>query len=398
MSAPSTGSSAPLSFNNTEIAFQSKSNFDLKKSYLIFKTFNYQMLVKTGTRLINFAFSLHLPIDGLVKKTVFAQFCGGENILECEETVKHLAKYHIGTILDYSVEGKEEEADFDATMHEIIHTIEKARNNPAIPFCVFKTTGIARFDLLAQVSAGEKLEDMDKAEYARVRHKFENICRAAADANVKIFVDAEESWIQDAIDQLATDMMRKYNHKTAIVYNTVQLYRHDRLEFMKASHRDSVSGSYYLGLKIVRGAYMEKERERAERLYYPSPIHANKENVDRDYDAAIRYCVEHASNIYVCAGTHNENSSKLLAELLLEKDIAKNDKRFYFSQLLGMSDHISFNLSQHGYNVAKYVPYGPVKAVMPYLFRRAQENTSVKGQAGRELQLIAAEMQRRKMK
>jgi proline dehydrogenase len=385
-----------LSFDNTEIAFKSKSNNELTQSYLLFKAIGYNWLVKLGPPMVNGAFNIGLPVKGLIKSTVFKQFCGGESMDDCNNTIDQLYSYGVGTILDYSVEGEEKEESFNATATETLETITKAKNNPKIPFCVFKVTGLARFDLLAKVSAKEKLTSTEESEWGRVKNRIHNICKTAHDNNVRIFIDAEESWIQPAIDDLAHDMMREFNLQKCIVYNTIQLYRHDRLAFLKTSFDDAVKYNYYLGLKLVRGAYMEKERERALKMGYPSPIQPDKASSDKDYNEALHFCIEHIDRINVCAGSHNEQSSMLLTELMAQKGLANNDQRIYFSQLYGMSDHISFNLSSAGYNVAKYLPYGPVKAVMPYLFRRAAENTSVKGQAGRELTLISREVARRK--
>lgn len=390
--------SSALSFSDTSIAFESKTNEDLKRAHLLFKAIGMNWLVQTGAPLVNMAFAIKLPISGLIRKTVFKQFCGGESIEECEATTDLLAKYHIGTILDYSVEGKEEEAVFEATCNEILHTIEKAKGNSKIPFCVFKPTGIASMALLTKISAKEQLNKEQHDELTATRDRMNRICKAARDNDVRLFIDAEESWTQDAIDALVREMMLKYNKEKAIVFNTAQLYRHDRLEFIKRCYFDAQTNNYFLGFKLVRGAYMEKERERAKEMGYNSPIYPNKKSTDKGYDDAVRFCVEHIDRIAICAGTHNESSSEMLVKLMEEKNIAKNDPRIYFSQLLGMSDHISFNLSHAGYNVVKYVPYGPVKNVLPYLIRRAQENTSVKGQTGRELSLILTEMKRRGMK
>lgn len=385
-----------LHFDNTEIAFRSKSNSELRRSYLLFKTIGYNWLVKVGPALVNFAFSIGLPIKGIIKSTVFNQFCGGESINDCDRTMEHLYQYGIGSILDYSVEGKEVESEFGHTMEETIEGILKAENNPRIPFCVFKVTGLARFDLLVKVNTNEALSETEQAEFDRVKARVEKICRTAYERDVRIFIDAEESWIQDAIDMLARNMMISFNKEKTIVYNTVQLYRHDRLAFLKRSLNDAIATSYMPGYKLVRGAYMEKERDRAEKMGYPSPIQPDKAASDRDYDLALRFCIDHIDRMSIVAGTHNESSSMLLAQLMQEKGLENNDPRVYFSQLYGMSDHISFNLASKGYNVAKYLPYGPVKAVLPYLFRRAQENTSVKGQAGRELKLISQEVARRR--
>ena len=386
----------PLSFENTEIAFQSKSTKQLNKSYWLFKLVSNNTLVKVSPFLLKIAFTLRLPIKGLIKQTVFEQFCGGESIENCDRRIQSLAKYNIGTILDYSVEGKSIEDDFNRVTKETIQTILKAKDNDNIPFAVFKTSGLARLELLEKVSNSKiELNKAEKEEFKRVKERINLICKTAHKNNVRLFIDAEESWIQDAIDEIVISMMRKYNFERAIVFNTLQMYRWDRLAFLKQSYADAENGNYFLGLKIVRGAYLEKERERAEKMGYPSPIQKDKESCDNDYNLALRFCVNNIDKIAICAGTHNEQSSILLTQLMDDNDILKNDQRVYFSQLLGMSEHISFNLSNYRYNVAKYMPYGPVKDVLPYLIRRAEENTSIAGQTGRELSLIIKEKKRR---
>jgi proline dehydrogenase len=387
-----------IDFSNTEIAFKAKSNGDLRNSYMLFKALGYNWLVQVGPAMVNAAFAISLPIKGIIKSTVFKQFCGGESIEDCAKTIESLSKYGIGTILDYSVEGKEAEEDFEHTTKETIETIAKAHNNPKIPFSVFKVTGLARMDLLSKVNDGKTLSSTETAEFARVRERVNRICKSAYDKNVRIFIDAEESWIQKTIDNLVDEMMEMYNKNEAIVYNTLQFYRHDRLDFLKQSFQRAVEKKYQIGVKLVRGAYMEKERVRAQQLSYTDPIQPNKEASDEDYNEALQFCVKNIDRIAICAGTHNEESCKFLAEMMAEANLPTNDRRIYFSQLFGMSDNLSYNLANAGYNVAKYLPYGPVKAVMPYLFRRAQENTSAKGQAGRELTLILKEMKRRRLK
>jgi len=385
-----------LSFNNTEISFSGKTNKDLNRSYWLFKLISYNWFVSMGKVLTTIALKLHLPIKGIIKATVFKQFCGGETILECDKAIHDLGKFNIGTILDYSVEGKVSEHDLDACATETIATIARAKKDTNIPFSVFKVTGLGRMEILEKVSAKRELTHTEDKEFARVCHRVGNICKAAHDAGIPVFIDAEHSWIQDAIDDLANQMMAVYNIRKPIVYNTFQLYRNDRLEFLKHSFELSVKGNYYLGAKLVRGAYMEKERARAIANYYPSPIHTTKQETDDDYNSALLFCIQNIDRIAICAGTHNEDSSLKLVDLMQKNKIHNHNKHIYFSQLLGMSDHISFNLAKEGYNVAKYVPYGPVREVVPYLIRRAQENTSVKGQTGRELGLIIKEKERRK--
>jgi proline dehydrogenase len=386
-----------VSFENTEIAFQSKSNRELRQAYYLFKLIGNPSFVSLGKFATNFALRLHIPIGWAIRNNIFKQFCGGENIAECARATKVLDQFHIGTILDYSVEGKESEKDFDHTCEETLQTILTAKGNPHIPFCVFKVTGLARFALLEKVNAREKLEQAEITEWQKVRDRVDKICALAESTGTPVFIDAEDSWIQDAIDDLADEMMEKYNDRKAIVYNTLQMYRHDRLAFLKKSSEKARNKGYFLGLKLVRGAYMEKERARAAEKGYPDPIQPNKLSCDRDFDASVDYCIEHLDRIAICAGTHNEQSSLRLAQMMDQKGIQRKDTRVFFAQLFGMSDHISFNLANAGYNVAKYVPYGPIREVLPYLIRRAQENTSVKGQTGRELSLILKEMKRRGM-
>jgi proline dehydrogenase len=381
--------------SDTRIAFAHKSDRALWKAYWLFRIIGNPTVTSVGAGLTKVALALRLPIRGAVKATIFEQFCGGETIEESLDTAKALAKSGIGTILDHSVEGADDEGSLDHTVEEVLRTIAVAKGRPEIPFCVFKPTGIARVAILEKVSAKAALSGDEQAEWQRARTRMERICEAAAKASVPTLVDAEESWIQDAIDALVAGMMERHNKHHALIYNTVQLYRHDRLAFLKHSTEEARSKGYHLGVKLVRGAYMEKERERAGEKGYPDPIQPDKASSDRDYDAALRWCVDHIDRVSIVAGTHNEQSSLLLARLMDERGIPHNDPRICFSQLLGMSDNISYNLAQAGYRVAKYVPYGPVREVMPYLIRRANENTSARGQSGRELSLILQERRRR---
>ncbi len=391
---------SPLSFENTAIAFKGKDDAALRRSYWLFKLIGNPSMVRIGGTLTNVALGIGFPIGWLIKNNIFAQFCGGETVEECKAASARLAEYGIGTILDYSVEGKEKESDFDATADEIIRTIDAAKGNPHIPFCVFKVTGVARFELLEkqnEVVRGhlKQLTEKDQAEWNRVVQRVLRICQAAYDADQRIFIDAEDSWIQDAIDTLCHDMMEKFNHRAPIVYNTVQLYRHDRLAFLKNAHAWAREKGLHYAVKLVRGAYMEKEGKRAVEMGYQNPIQPSKEATDRDFNAGVQYCLDNLQDMALCCGSHNEESSMLLAQWMEEKGVVKNDNRVAFAQLFGMSDHISYNLADAGYNVVKYLPYGPIKEVMPYLLRRAQENTSVKGQTSRELGLILKERKRR---
>ena len=395
-----------ISFDNTEIAFRSKNKQDLRRAYLLFKIIGAPSIVKIGKILTPIALKLHLPIKGAIKKTIFKQFCGGETIQECDNTIQNLAEFGIGTILDYSVEGKTEETDFEQTTQIIIQTIEKSATDKRIPFAVFKVTGIAQHHLLELASSrlraqrkGENLQELSVNEQnglAAILNRIDRICATAAKHQTRLFIDAEETWIQTAIDQWTFEMMCKYNKEACIVYNTVQMYRHDRLAYLQNELERAQQAGIKYGVKLVRGAYMEKERARALSMGYPSPIQPDKASTDKDYDAALTFLVENAAVFSVCAGTHNENSSLLLTELLQKAHVAPSEKQFYFAQLLGMSDHISYNLSDAGYQVAKYVPFGPVHEVLPYLLRRADENTSVAGQTSRELGLLIKERARRK--
>lgn len=384
-----------LSFDNTEVAFAGKTQKDLNRSYMLFKMVNNNGLVSVGKALTNFAVNLHLPINGFIKATIFKQFCGGENISESLKTVEQLAKYNIGSILDYSVEGKTSEKDFDDTAAEIIKTLQAAAINPNISFGVFKPSGLCRHSVLEKVSAGKALTGEEAQAWTNMQRRVDNLCKAASDNNVRLLIDAEETWTQVAVDGLVGDMMKKYNRQKPIVFNTVQLYRTDRNRYLESLLADAMQNNYFIGMKLVRGAYMEKERERAEKMGYTSPINKTKEDTDREYNTALEFCIKHIDKVAFCSGSHNEDSATLLVNLMEQYKIPRNHPHVWFSQLLGMSDHISYNVAKEGYNVAKYVPYGPIKNVLPYLIRRAQENTSVKGQTGRELNLIIKEKQRR---
>jgi proline dehydrogenase len=385
-----------LIFNNTKIAFSTKTDNELRKAYWLFKTIENPIIVNIGSKLLNLAIFIGFPIKWIIKPTVFQHFCGGETINDSDRTIENLGKSNIGTILDYSVEGNHSESDYEKATDELLSVIEKSSVNKNIPFVVFKVTGIARFTLLERINNDIQLTDEEIDEYERVVFRVDKICNAAYSIDIPVFIDAEETWIQNAIDNISMKMIRKYNLNKALVYNTLQMYRHDRLLYLEEIIGDARRNSYKIGLKLVRGAYMEKERERALINGYQSPIQINKEATDMDFDKAITLCINNADLVSICVGSHNERSNAQFAELIDKKGFLRNDKRFYFAQLLGMSDHISYNLASEGFNVAKYVPYGPVNSVMPYLMRRALENTSVAGQTGRELSLIKTELKRRK--
>lgn len=386
-----------INFDNTEIAFRNKSNGELNQAYWLFKIISSNFLTNVGPPITNFLLNIGFPIKGIIKATIFKQFCGGETITDCEHTIEQLSLGKVGTILDYSVEGEDEDEVFDFTCEEIIRTINRADGDPRVPITVFKITGIGSFALLEKLDAKQELTTEETEEFKRVKARCLKICQVAFDKKVPVMIDAEDSWVQNTIDELALEMMIKFNKENLIVYNTYQMYRHDKLADLKADYLIAKETGFILGVKMVRGAYMEKERKRALEMGYPSPIQPDKRSTDRDYDESLRFCIENIAQIGIVCGTHNEDSSRLLTELIDENNIPHNHPHIYFAQLLGMSDNLSFNLSDAGYNVAKYVPYGPIKAVMPYLFRRAQENTSVAGQTGRELGLISKEKARRKL-
>jgi len=385
-------------FNNTQIAFALKSDTELERAYFLFKLINSQPLVRIGTAVTNFAIKANLPVENLIRATVFDHFCGGVNEDDCLSVVDKMYTKGVSSVLDYSVEGKEEENQFDAALEMTLKTIEFAKERKGISFAVFKPTGLGRLDLYEKVGEKQTLTSDEQAEWDRVVARFDQVCSEAHKKDVALLIDAEESWMQDAADDLVTEMMRKYNKEKVIVFNTLQMYRWDRLDYLKKLHEKAKTEGFFIGMKLVRGAYMEKENERAIEKGYPTPICASKEASDINYDAAVLYMAEHLDSMSIFAGTHNEESTYKLMELMKTKGIPSTDNRIWFGQLYGMSDNISYNLAASGYNIAKYLPFGPVKDVMPYLIRRAEENTSVAGQTSRELSMIKAERSRRKGK
>lgn len=385
-----------IDFTNTEVAFKMKTKNDLRQSKLLFATLSSPQVVQTLKGLTLASLFLKLPIKGIVKATVFRQFCGGESVEECQPQIDRLAEGNVQAILDYSVEGKAEEADFDRTLETTLDTIRFAQNNPGVPFGVFKPTGLGAIEWYEKVSLKQELSTEESESWARVLARWEKIFMLASEMKIPVMIDAEESWIQPVVDELAFGFMAKYNTQTPIVYNTAQLYRHDRLEQLKMALARAKEEGFIYGVKIVRGAYMEKERKRAEAKGYTDPIQPNKAATDRDYNAALELILSNLEHMAVVVGTHNEASIELAATLMTKHSIAFDSQRVYVAQLFGMSDHISFNAANSGLNVAKYLPFGPVKDVLPYLFRRAEENTAVEGQTGRELGLLTKELDRRK--
>ena len=384
-------------FENTDIAFALKSDSELERAYFLFKMISSQPLVRIGTAATNFALKANLPVEGLIRSTVFDHFCGGVNEEDCLPVIDKLYTKGVSSVLDYSVEGKDTEAQFDNALDKILKIIHFCDAKDAMPIVVFKPTGFGRFALYQKKTEGLDLTESEQQEWNKVVARFDAVCKLAKEKDVEVLIDGEESWMQDAADNLVEDMMRRYNKDKAIVYNTLQCYRWDRLVYLKNLHSRAKVQDFKIGMKIVRGAYMEKERQRAEDKGYPSPICEHKTATDQNFDATLRYILMHLNDISVFIGTHNESSSYLAMELMETYGIPKNDNNVWFGQLYGMSDHISYNLAAMGYNVAKYIPFGPVKDVMPYLIRRAEENTSVAGQTNRELELLKTEKKRRKL-
>lgn len=398
-----------ISFEDTKTAFAYKSTGQLKRAKLLFATMGKSWLVKPGLRLTPWALKVGLPIKGLIRKTIFNQFVGGETLPQTSKVAENLAQFNVQIILDYGVEGKEGEENFDKARNEFIKVIEYAATQANIPFMSVKLTGCARFALLEKLNSAAVYEDVikgilpvhtlsddEKAEWQRVTDRLNRICESAQRNNIGVLIDAEETWIQHPVDALTMQMMAKYNAEKAVVYNTAQLYRHDRLKFIKDSAAYALDKNFKLGMKLVRGAYMEKERQRAMEMNYTSPINPTKRATDEDYNAAIEYSIDPSNNMFIIVGSHNEYSNLYATEVMEKYGVPFSSVHVYFSQLYGMGDNITFNLAKAGCHSSKYLPFGPIKDVIPYLMRRAQENSSVSGQTGRELLLIDKELKRRK--
>ncbi|MGB5382500.1 MAG: proline dehydrogenase family protein [Lutimonas sp.] len=384
-------------FDNTETAFAIKSDSDLEKAYFLFKMIKSEPLVRIGSAVTKFALKSNLPVEGLIRSTVFDHFCGGVSEEDCMPIIDRMYTKNVHSVLDYSVEGKEVENQFDFAMEKILGILKFVKEKDAIPFAVFKPTGFGRFKIYQKITEKRSLTEEEKLEWERVRQRYEKVSKLAFDYDVPLLIDAEESWMQDAVDDLTEELMMKYNKEKAIVFSTLQLYRWDRMDYLKGLNERATKHNFKIGMKLVRGAYMEKERERAEEKGYTNPICKDKAATDKNFDDVLKYMFENIDKMAIFCGTHNEESSYLFMEMINKSGLEKNDQRLWFGQLYGMSDHISYNLAQEGYNVAKYLPFGPVKDVMPYLIRRAEENTSVSGQTSRELDLISREKKRRKL-
>lgn len=384
-------------FENTEVAFEVKSDSEVDRAYYLFEMIKREPLVKIGTVMTKFALKTHLPVEGLIRATVFDHFCGGVTEEDCMPTIDKMYAKKVHSVLDYSAEGKEDEEQFDLTMEKTLNNIKFGKELDSVPFAVFKPSGFGKLEIYRKLTEGEPLDAHEKIEWKRVEERYDIVCKAAYDRDVPLLIDAEESWMQTAADDLIEEMMRKYNQEKVIVFGTLQLYRWDRLDYLKKLHQRAKEQGFMIGMKLVRGAYMEKERERAEEKGYKDPICVDKQATDDMFNEVMKYMFKNIDDMALFAGTHNEESSYLLMDLLAKSGVDKDDIRVWFGQLYGMSDHISYNLADGGYNVAKYLPYGPVRDVMPYLIRRAEENTSVAGQTTRELDLLKTERKRRKV-
>jgi len=384
-------------FNNTEVAFEVKSDSEVNRAFYLFEMIKRESLVKVGTAMTKFALKTHLPVEGIIRATVFDHFCGGVTEEDCVNVIDKMYSKKVHSVLDYSAEGKEEITQFDLTMEKTLNNIKFGKEKESVPFAVFKPTGFGRLEVYRKLTENESLSESEQAEWGRIRNRYEIVSKAAYDNDVPLLIDAEETWMQGAVDDLIEEMMVKYNKEKVIIFGTLQLYRWDRLDYLKELHHRSKEQGFKIGMKLVRGAYMEKERERAQKRGYKDPICVDKAATDRMYNDVQEYMLKNIDDMAIFSGTHNEESSYLLMDLIKKLDLEKDDERVWFGQLFGMSDHISFNLSIEGYNVAKYLPYGPVRDVMPYLIRRAEENTSVAGQTNRELELLKRERVRRKI-
>ena len=384
-------------FNDTKIAFSYKSNYELKRAYILFKLLSHPSLAFIGKHLLNLLIKIHFPINNLIKQTIFEQFCGGENEKECFKVINKLNENNIRCILNYSIEGSNTESNYEHTLNKTLNLIDLSEKQYVSPFIVFKPSSVGRFDLYLKKANNDSLNENEIDEWQRVEQRYDQICNSAAKSGVSILIDAEESWIQKPVDELIEKLMIKYNNSSCIVYNTIQTYRIDRFEYLSDLHKRLSKSNIKIGIKLVRGAYMEKERRRAKSNNYKSPICETKLKTDENYNNCMSFIFSNINDFNLFIGSHNERSNLLATEIMEKHQIKNNDKRVWFGQLYGMSDNISFNLALNRYNVTKYLPFGPIKEVIPYLIRRLDENTSVSGQTSRELKLISKEIKRRRL-
>lgn len=383
-------------FSNTKEAFSLKSNFELLRAQFLFNIIKNRTLVKYSTLLTNFALKFYLPVTPIIKMTVFNHFCGGVSELDCNPVIKKMYDKRVSSVLDFSTEAFNSEIEFDNCYDKKISIIEFIKDRPEIPFVVFKPTCLGSLDLFKKKTIHEDLSDKDNILWNRVVERFKGVCQKAYDNDIKILIDAEEVFVQKAIDDLALLMMRKFNREMPIVFNTVQMYRWDRLKYLSDLLNDKANNGLIFGFKLVRGAYMEKERLIAKSLNVKSPICITKNETDSNFNSGLDFVFNNLDRISLVCGSHNEDSVIKIMEIMKNKNLKVSDDKIWFGQLFGMSDNVTFNLAKMGYNTFKILPFGPVRNLMPYLIRRAEENTSVKGQTGRELQLILNERRRRK--
>ena len=382
-------------FENTRVAFKMKNNFHLYNAIFLFNIITRKVLVKFFTNITMLMLKINLPIKWILKKTIYRHFCGGIDLYECNEIINKMYKMNVHSILDYSVEAQKDEILFEKSCEKKIEIINSVYANNAIPFTVFKPTSIGRYELFKDLSKEKKLNDKEKHEWLKVVSRFHKICKHAMKMNIKILIDAEEFEVQKAIDDLSIEMMKKYNVKNTYVYNTIQFYRWDRLDYVKNIFQKYSKSKFKLGFKLVRGAYMEKERLMAKKGNYESPICKTKIDTDKNFDSGVELMFKNLEKVEFFVATHNEKSNYKLIELMRKNGIKNSDKKIWFGQLYGMSDNITYNLAKAGYNVAKILPFGPVENLVPYLIRRAQENSSFEGQSNRELSLLRKELKRR---
>ena len=383
-------------FDNTQTAFKLKSDSELERAYFLFKMISIEPLVRIGTAATNFALKAHLPVEGLIRSTVFDHFCGGVNEVDCIPKISEMYKSGVYSVLDYSVEGKVDEAQFDLALQKTLELITFSKNNKAMPIAVFKPTGFGRLKIYQKVSDKISLSASEKEEWYRIKKRFDLVCASGNLNKIKILIDAEESWIQPALDDLVEELMACYNKEEIMVYATIQLYLSERLPYLKSLLEKSKKEAYQIGVKLVRGAYIEKETARANLKQYANPVCSSKEATDCNFDQGLQLLLENLDQAAVFVGSHNEASTLKALEQMKQANIATNHPRVCFAHLYGMSDYISYNLSDQGYNVVKYLPYGPIKKVVPYLIRRAEENSSIANQTSREMELIRKEIKRRK--
>lgn len=382
----------------SDSAFSHYSISQLRRTKVLFKILQNPLVSWFSGFVPHIPILLRLPfVKSLIKHYIFSHFCGGEDWKEVHQSALKLQKQNILSSLDYSVECKQTEQDYETTKKVLLNVLEEAKNLSHIPFCVLKITGLGRFALLEKIHNGQTLSDNEKAEWQRVQSRFDSICEKAVDCNTKLLVDAEESWIQKPIDNIVKRAMKRHNQNEPMIYNTYQLYLKAKYEQLKTDWEKAKEKGYILGSKLVRGAYMEKETKRAVKMHLPNPIQPSKAKCDQDFNDSLKFCLKHIDDFGIYIGTHNIESTQKARQLMQEYGIAKSDERVFFSQLLGMREILSYELAQQDYLVSKYTPFGKIAEVIPYLLRRIQENSSVKDQLNDEIKVITRELENQKL-